>query len=182
MKKSFILTVCIAVLFTFAAVPVSAYDAASPEDNVYPSDAYNLLVNGDGTDTVYYLVDVRTPEEWKWVGHPGKNKAGYGAELEGKVVNVSYKIAQKDLFIVNPSFNNEINELFGAVKENVVLILMCRSGDRSVNAFIQLETEGYRLKSMVTGFEGGTDANGYRTKNGWKKTLPYAYSGAGYPD
>jgi rhodanese-related sulfurtransferase len=178
MKKSFFLTVCIAVLFAFmAAVPASAYE------DVTPAQAYDLAAYGSG-GAVYYIVDVRTAEEWKWVGHPGKNKAGIGAELEGKVVNVSYKIAHKDLFIVNPSFLTEINELFGAVKENVVLITMCRSGDRSVLAATLLEMNGYRVMNMLTGFEGGTDTFGYRTKNGWAVNgLPYSYSGTGaYPD
>src|SRR3990172_2431119 len=174
MKKSFFLTVCIAVLFAFvAAVPASAYE------NVTPAQAHDLVVYGSG-DAAYYIVDVRTAEEWKWVGHPGKNKLGDGAGLDGKVVNVAYKIEWKKQFILNPSFLTEIDELFGSMKDTVVLIVMCRSGDRSVSASIALEAAGYRVMNMVTGFQGGVDSRGYRTKNGWGiNGLPYSYSGVG---
>src|SRR3990170_5847613 len=140
MKKPFFLTVCIAVVFALVAVvPASAYE------NVTPAQAYDLVVNGSSAavtypaDTVYYIVDVRTAEEWKWVGHPGKNRVGAGAGLDGKVVNIAYQIDWKKQFVVNPSFLTEINEIFGSVKENVALILMCRSGQRSATAATVLE-------------------------------------------
>lgn len=181
MKKPTVLMLCFAVLVSFGmAMPAAAYE------NVSTAQAYELVMNGStaaiayDSATVYYIVDVRTPEEWRWVGHPGVNKAGEGKGLDLKVFNVAYQIDWKKQFVVNPSFVNEINELFGSVKENVVLILMCRSGARSIAAANVLEPLGYRVMNMVNGFEGGTDAKGYRVRNGWKiDGMPYNFSALG---
>lgn len=147
-------------------------------ENVTPTEAYDLATS----DANVYIVDVRTIAEWQWLGHPGANKADEGAKLDGKVVNISYKIENKGETIVNPSFMNEINEMF-AENANITLITMCRSGKRSVAAATLLEAAGYNVKNMVTGFQGGKDAYGYRTISGWViDGLPYTYSGAGYAD
>ena len=39
--------------------------------NVTPQEAYEMAIS----DPDVYLLDVRTIAEWKWVGHPGANKA-----------------------------------------------------------------------------------------------------------
>lgn len=149
--------------------------AASAYEDVTPTDAYNLATS----DPNVYILDVRTDSEWKWVGHPGADKLGNGAALEDKVVNVSYKIDYKGSFVVNPSFLNEVNEAF-ETNPNAVLITMCRSGKRSVAAAELLEANGYEVKNMLTGFEGGKDIYGYRTVNGWANDgLPYSYSSTG---
>ena len=81
--------------------------------------------------------------------------------------------------IVNPTFQSDVQGLF-ASNPNAVLITQCRSGDRSVAAATLLESNGYQVKNMVTGFEGGKDMYGYRTVNGWANDgLPYSYDAAG---
>ncbi len=162
------------------ALALAAVSAAGVQafENVTPDEAFSRAT----TDANAYILDVRTLAEWQWVGHPGKNKLGEGAALDGKVVNVSYQIENKGTMIVNPSFLSEINEIFGN-NPNAVLITMCRSGHRSSLAAAALEAAGYKALNMVTGFEGGSDASGYRTVNGWVNDgLPYTYSGAGYAD
>lgn len=149
--------------------------AAAAYQDVTPTEAYNLATS----DPNVYILDVRTDSEWTWVGHPGADKLGTGAALEGKVVNVSYKIDYKGSFVVNPSFLTEVREAFES-NPNVVLITMCRSGKRSVSAAELLEANGYEAKNMLTGFEGGKDMYGYRTVNGWANDgLPYSYSSTG---
>jgi len=163
-------------LFAVLALALLAVPALALED-VTPAEAYLLAT----TDANTYILDVRTIAEWDWLGHPGPNKLGEGAELVGKVVNISYKIEYKKSFIINPSFLTEVQESFDPA--SVTLITMCRSGKRSVDAAMALEALGYSVLNMATGFEGGTDTAGYRTKNGWKLDgLPYSYSGAGYQD
>jgi len=165
---------CLLVLLAlfYLAAPALAYD------NVSPTDAYMLAT----ADPNVYILDVRTLDEWKWVGHPGQNKLGEGADLNGKVINIAYQIDYKGAFIVNPSFVTDVQEAFPNPAD-VTLITMCRSGSRSVKAALALEAVGYRTANMLTGFEGGSDAAGYRTKNGWKVDgMPYTYSGAGYGD
>lgn len=181
MKKSAVLMICCAVLLAMTmAMPAAAYE------NVSPTQAYGLVVNGStdavaySPDTTYYLVDVRTAEEWRWVGHPGKNRLNEGQGLDGKVVNVAYMIDWKKQFVVNPSFLSDIDGLFGEVKNQVVLVLICRSGNRSANAAKVLEEAGYRVMNVPAGFSGVTDSRGYRTINGWViDGLPYNYSSTG---
>ncbi len=51
---------------------------------------------------------------------------------------------------------------------------------RSVKAAIALEEAGYKASNILTGFEGGTDARGYRLVNGWAiNGLPYTFNAAG---
>lgn len=94
-------------------------------------------------------------------------------------MNVSYKIDYQGSFIVNPIFLSDINELFGE-NPDVVLITMCRSGKRSVAAAELLESNGYTVKNMLTGFEGAKDVYGYLTVSGWANDgLPYSYDPSG---
>jgi len=158
--------------FTFGAMMLAGSAAVSAYDNVTPTEAYNLATS----DPNVYILDVRSDSEWKFVGHPGANKVGEGAALEGKVVNVSYKIDYKGDFVVNPSFVSDVAEVFED-NPNTVLVTMCRSGSRSVAAANALEENGYTVKNMVTGFQGGKDVYGYRTVSGWVNAgLPYSYS------
>ncbi|NIQ96406.1 MAG: hypothetical protein GWO11_05160 [Desulfuromonadales bacterium] len=172
MKRfSIALLFCLGVIATLAA-PVFAFD------DVTPDDAFTLATSDDNV----YILDVRTPEEWSWVGHPGKNKLDEGAELEGKVTNISYKIVYKGDKILNPSFMSDVDDAFGGIA-NVVLITMCRSGSRSAAAAADLEAAGYNVLNMATGFQGGKDDRGYRTVSGWVNAgLPYSYSGSAYKD
>jgi rhodanese-related sulfurtransferase len=166
MKKNLFSTAALGLML--AATDVSAYT------DINPTESYNMVVAGQG-----YIIDVRTFEEFVWVGHPGKNKAGDGAALEGKVVNESWmKYGKGDVLVINPSFVSDMEELFP--DKTTPIIMMCRSGVRSIAAALALEDAGYTtVYNMLQGFEGETDANGYRTVNGWKKTLPYNFSNVG---
>ena len=68
MKKQ-IITIAMLALMAFAG-------NAFAYDNVTPSEAADMVAD-DGA----FILDVRTPEEWNWVGHPGENKLCEGAEL-----------------------------------------------------------------------------------------------------
>jgi len=144
-------------------------------ENVSPVQAYNMAIDGDNV----YILDVRTVAEWKWVGHPGGDKSGYGAELDNKVVNIPYWLEIKPPYhdpiwpVENHKFIIDIHQRFS---DDVVLITMCRSGGRSEMAAADLEQAGYTVYNMSTGFEGGKDDDGYRTVSGWKNDgLPYTY-------
>jgi len=62
------------------------------------------------------------------------------------------------------------------------IILMCRSGKRSVKATNLLADNGYtKVYTVVDGYEGGkvkeSKNKGKRMKNGWKNSgLPWTYS------
>jgi rhodanese-related sulfurtransferase len=147
-------------------------------DNITPQEAYELAA----TNPDVFILDVRTAEEWNWVGHPGRNRLGEGAPLTGKVVNVPWMKDVSGVLVVNPSFLADVKEIFEN-NPNVVLITMCRSGVRSISAAIALESSGYKAVNMLDGFEGSADSRGYRTKNGWAVLgLPYSYGAAGAYD
>ena len=146
-------------------------------DDVSPSEAADMVAGGA------FILDVRTPQEWNWVGHPGENKLSEGAYLEGHVLNVAYEVyhegySKGDVLIVNTQFVKDVKRL---LNKNDAIITMCRSGVRSVKAAKALEDAGFTdVHNMLTGFEGEKDGAGYRTVNGWKvDELPYNYSGVG---
>ncbi|MEY4748014.1 MAG: hypothetical protein RIQ60_228 [Pseudomonadota bacterium] len=58
-----------------------------------------------------------------------------------------------------------------------VVVLICRSGDRSGRAATRLSDDGYtRVYSVVDGFEGDMSKDGRRNVNGWKNAgLPWSY-------
>lgn len=58
-----------------------------------------------------------------------------------------------------------------------VVVLICRSGDRSSRAANRLEEAGFaQVWSVVDGFEGDLDREGRRNINGWKNAgLPWSY-------
>ena len=64
----------------------------------------------------------------------------------------------------------------GLGKQDVV-VLICRSGDRSSRGANRLADDGYtRVYSVVDGFEGDLSKDGRRSVNGWKNAgLPWSY-------
>jgi rhodanese-related sulfurtransferase len=148
-------------------------------DTINPDEAYEIVT----TYTNACILDVRTKDEWKWVGHPGANELGEGAALIGKVINISYFIERKGQFpVFNGSFLKDVDEFFEDYPD-VTLITMCREGIRGTFAAALLEGAGYNVMNMEEAFQGTADTRGYRTKNGWvKRGLPYSYKGPGYKD
>lgn len=143
--------------------------------NITPQEAYDLL----NMEESAVLLDVRTPEEYAWVGHPGKNKLGEGTEIAPQVINIAWEIEKPGAgyeLIKNNLFIGSLAKLNFVADQPV--ITMCRSGSRSVDAATALEEIGYtNVYNLVGGFEGGTDAKGYRTKAaGWKNLgFPYTF-------
>ena len=175
MKKLFTTIIVLAVM---ALVGNAFGDDIVYQGDVTPSQAADMVFY-DGA----FILDVRTPQEWNWVGHPGVNANEEGGHLDGQVLNVSYEVyhegySKGDVLIVNPQFVKDVKRLLG---KDVLIITMCRSGGRSVSAANVLHYAGFtNVYNMLTGFEGEKDAYGYRTVNGWKVDgLPYNYSGIG---
>jgi rhodanese-related sulfurtransferase len=123
------------------------------------------------------LIDVRTPEEYGFIGHPEMawNVPFAFVTYERKDGKTSYGPRS------NPNFVEEIRTLAGPTD---TLLLMCRSGDRSARAADELAAAGFTTVYTVTdGMEGdkvddpGSVFHGKRMRNGWKNTgLPWVYS------
>ena len=111
-----------------------------------------------------YLVDVRTVAEYVYVGHA---EVAYNIPL-------LFWVEQEQDRIRNADFVEDVKSLF---KADDNLILICRSGGRSVTAYKMLSKAGFKnLYNVKYGFEGGRDESGYRLVNGWKNSgLPYSY-------
>ncbi|KGH00758.1 sulfurtransferase [Comamonas thiooxydans] len=104
------------------------------------------------------LVDVRTDAEREWVGKvPG-------------AVAVAWK--QWPGMAANQNFDAELR---AAVPEGRKVVLLCRSGVRSVAAAQRAAGLGIEAYNILEGFEGDVDANGQRGQlGGWRKRgLPW---------
>lgn len=202
MKRLFSLVV--ALVFLLGGMATVKADITPVPGHTYqditPEQAYQMVENptdfGYPAGTVAYILDVRTPCEWYWVGHPGEDKCENGAFLEGKVIHIPWELWEFDPKTKqygeepNKFFDEEVVRQFDPYD---VIIIMCRSGSRSVSASEELEDPThpackrleelgfYDLYNMVGGFEGGRNTNTdpancqHRTKDeGWKnKELPY---------
>jgi len=132
--------------------------------NISPRDAWDLMQQ----DPRALLVDIRSSMEYLFVGHPK------GA------VHVAW-IDEPD-WKVNPEFTTEIRKLIlgGVVHddgiESAPIMLICRSGKRSVEAGKQLLADGMtNVYNVIQGFEGDLDENHHRsTIGGWRfEGLPW---------
>ena len=134
---------------------IATASADNPFPSVTPTEAYNMLDPDNTTynDHTYYLLDVRTPAEWLTPGHPGKSTSGAGAFLEKpfrKVINIPLLFEHNGIRTPNNNFVAEVKRRFHL---DDYLIVMCRSGERSVTAANLLFSAGFtHLYSMLYGF------------------------------
>lgn len=109
------------------------------------------------------LLDVRSTVEFTHVGRP------VGA------VHVVWQEAPG--WVVNPDFVDQVGERVSDL--NAPILLLCRSGQRSLQAAEALESAGYsNLTNIEEGFEGGLDDDKHRnTLGGWRfHGLPWEQS------
>jgi rhodanese-related sulfurtransferase len=131
--------------------------------NLTPQEAWQMLQENPRA----ILIDVRSTMEYLFVGHP------VGA------VHVSW-IDEPD-WKVNPHFVTKVREVMlgGATCQSegcAPLILICRSGKRSLEAGNALIEDGFSdVYHIDEGFEGERDENHQRsTLGGWRfRGLPW---------
>ena len=122
------------------------------------------------------LIDVRTPEEMLFVGHP---------EMAWKIpIGVqSYtwnKEQEQFPMRLLPDFVDRVKEI---AKKDDVLMMMCRSGGRSAISVNLLAQAGFtNVYNVTDGMEGDNVSDpesvfkGQRMKNGWKNSgCPWTY-------
>lgn len=122
---------------------------------VAPRQAWALVSSGAAA-----LLDVRSAEERKFVGHvPGSQHVAW---------------ATGTALTRNPRFAREVESKFK--DKNAVLLLLCRSGRRSAAAAEVLAKAGYtNAYNVLEGFEGEIDAQQHRgVGDGWRfRGLPW---------
>jgi rhodanese-related sulfurtransferase len=108
------------------------------------------------------LVDCRSEMEYLFVGHPA------GAQ------HVAWNDGPD--WEINPHFVGQVRKV---ASMNRPIVLICRSGQRSVAAGLTLEKAGFsEVYNVLDGFEGPLDENHHRgTVAGWRKEgLPWEQS------
>ena len=128
-----------------------------------PKQAWQLVQN----EPKALLVDVRSQMEFLFIGHP------VGA------IHIAW-IDEPD-WNINPHFTAEVRKLvLGGLDHksghNVPVLLICRSGKRSLEAGEQLLKDGFhQVYNIEDGFEGELDDTHHRsTLAGWRfEGLPW---------
>ncbi len=136
---------------TFTRTGVSPAEGYAGD--ITPQLAFHWMQSGEAV-----LVDVRTDAEREWVGYvPG-------------ATGLAWK--QWPGMAMNPGFDEGVRLLVPAGKK---LVLLCRSGVRSVAAAKRATELGLEAYNILEGFEGDPDASGQRgNKGGWRKRgLPW---------
>jgi rhodanese-related sulfurtransferase len=115
-----------------------------------PVEAHDFLQRHPGA----LLIDCRTEMEFFYVGHP------VGA------VHVAWH--EPPDWEANPRFAEQV--LQEAKDKTKPVLLICRSGKRTLDAGAALEAAGFSdVINVLEGFEGDLDANFHRnTQNGWR--------------
>jgi len=126
--------------------------------SITPKQAYDMLQ----ADPRAVLIDVRSSMEFLFVGHP------VGA------VHIAW-IDEPD-WVVNPHFVTQVRQvMLGGVShtegvETAPVVLICRSGKRSLEAGEALVKDGMSdIYNIDEGFEGELDSSHHRSSTGgWR--------------
>lgn len=122
------------------------------------------------------VIDVRTPEEFAFVGHP---------EMAWNIPVAFVSYQRKDgKFEYQADPNKAFVDLVREIAQPTdVLLVTCRSGGRSAMAVNQLAAAGFtKAYNIVDGVEGDlvedreSVFHGKRMKNGWKNSAPWVYT------
>ncbi|MFC1533572.1 rhodanese-like domain-containing protein [Thermodesulfobacteriota bacterium] len=179
MIKKFLISLILLFLI-FDVMAISRAESSPPKNKqtilglyITAKEAYN---NWKDMDEKPFILDVRTPEEYFFVGH-----APISRNIPVRLLNQkqAYK-KMKPVLEMNPSFITEVKKLF---KDTDTIFIMCRSGSRSALAVNLLARTGFnKVYNIIDGFEGDPvrDPESYfygkRAKNGWKNSgAPWTY-------
>ncbi|MEL0106899.1 MAG: rhodanese-like domain-containing protein [Rhodospirillaceae bacterium] len=124
--------------------------------DILPKEAWQML--SEDLDTV--LVDVRTPEEWQFVGVPDLHSIDKDAIL----------VAWRQFGAEGPDPEFESKVRAHGIPEDKLVLFLCRSGQRSKAAAVAMTAAGFKkCYNVATGFEGDLDDSHHRNaKNGWR--------------
>jgi len=122
--------------------------------SVSPEEAWELFISGAA-----HLVDVRTAEERKFVGHVSNT------------LHIAWQTGPA--LIKNPRF---LRELENKAPKDAVILFLCRSGKRSAAAALAATAAGFtQVYNVREGFEGDLDNKQQRGRiSGWRQRgLPW---------
>ena len=127
--------------------------AASYAGDISVELAHQWMLDGRAT-----LIDIRSQAERAWVG--------FVPDAPG----IEWKMWPG--MVMNPSFDAELK---AAVPVGAAVMLLCRSGVRSIAAAQRAHSLGYTAYNILEGFEGDPDTEAHRgKKGGWRfRGLPW---------
>jgi len=128
-------------------------------ENLTPQQSWDLMQS----DSSAIMIDVRTKMEHTFLGRPLN------------AVHVPWKEAPE--WLLNAAFVAQVEQL--VTDKSAPVLLLCRSGVRSLEAASALESAGYtHLINILDGFEGALDDNKHRGNiSGWRYSqLPWEQS------
>ena len=143
--------------------PTTTMDPLSPQDSPFPAPGYA----GDISPSLAWqwlqagqtvLVDVRTDAEREWVGFVPGALALAWKQWPGMAMNADFDAG-----------------LIAAVPAGFKVLMLCRSGVRSIAAAQRATELGLQAYNVLEGFEGDPDASGQRNHlAGWRQRgLPW---------
>jgi rhodanese-related sulfurtransferase len=118
-------------------------------EHLDPKQAYLFLQ--ENPDAVF--IDCRSEMEYLFVGHPAS------------AIHVAWNDGPN--WEVNPDFVAHVKKAASADRP---VVLICRSGNRSIDAGHALEASGFsKVYNVLHGFEGELDEHHHRgTRSGWR--------------
>jgi sulfur dioxygenase len=133
----------------------SVREAVGYAGDVTPATAYAWWQSGDAV-----LVDIRSDAERAWVGFVPEAEVAAWKQWPGMAVNERY--------------DDEVRAI-AAKHPNKPLLMLCRSGLRSIPSSKRATEIGLVAYNVLEGFEGDPDANAHRNSvGGWRaRGLPW---------
>lgn len=171
---------CVPAMAASPAGPLVVPDPKRSKAGLYleAKDVPAFIEARGGAPKVLFL-DIRTRAEAMFVGMPASVDALVPyVELPELMSDWD---AQRSAYKLEPvqDFVPEVLRRLQAKQlgKTDVVVLICRSGDRSGRAATRLTDDGYtQVYSVVDGFEGDMSPEGRRDVNGWRKAgLPWGY-------
>ena len=169
-----VFAIAIVSLLLLGWLPLSQAQTSIPKQKqtvlglyVTAKEAYEMWL---GDKNKIKILDVRTPEEYIFVGH-----APMAHNIPLQLFNYEMAVRNKGpLMKANPNFIVEVGQKF---KPSDTILVICRSGNRSAAAVNAMASAGFKIAYSVTdGFEGdrvkdpSSSDYGKRIKNGWKNS------------
>ena len=125
--------------------------------DITPQQAHDWWKSGEAA-----LIDIRTHAERAWVG------------FIPNVPAIEFKIWPG--MAINPEYEAQLQAVMQGQPKGSKVMLLCRSGIRSIPAAQRAQALGFEAYNILEGFEGDPDAKAHRnTIGGWCALgLPWA--------
>ncbi len=121
----------------------------------YAGDITPELAHDWWEDGQAHLIDIRTNAERAWVG------------FIPDALAVEFKLWPG--MAVNPAFDEQLLAALGDAPLGSKVLLLCRSGIRSIPAAQRAQALGFEAYNILEGFEGDPDGHAHRnTIGGWR--------------